>query len=58
MLALAWDAIIAGVQAGQFAGSGFETCLARLLVSSKRLGHTGRLATALRLDPPVAQDNG
>jgi endonuclease/exonuclease/phosphatase family metal-dependent hydrolase len=54
LLCLAWDAISAGSMAGRFAGEGFEAAVSRLVSVSKRPGHSGRVATALMLPPPLA----
>jgi hypothetical protein len=54
MLCLAWDAISAGVQAGRFAGDGFEAACARLVALSKRSGSTGRCASLLAQSAPSA----
>jgi hypothetical protein len=54
-LCLAWDSITAGVQAGRFAGNGFEAASARLIALSKRIGPTGRLASLLAQPIPAVQ---
>jgi hypothetical protein len=53
MLALVWDVIHAGAQAGRFGREGFAGMVARLLALSKRPGHTGHLARQLSA-PPLA----
>jgi hypothetical protein len=52
-LALVWDIIHAGAQAGRFGNEGFNGSLSRLVALSKRPGATGRVASAL-LEPPHA----
>ncbi len=52
-LALVWDIIHAGAQAGRFAGEGFNGSVARLIALSKRPGTTGRAAGAM-MEPPSA----
>jgi hypothetical protein len=47
-LCVAWDAIVAGVHAGRFGGSGFEACVARLTAMCSRPGHVGRVALLLK----------
>jgi hypothetical protein len=54
MLALVWDIIHAGAQAGRFGREGFAGMSARLLALSKRPGHTGHLARQLSTPPPLA----
>jgi endonuclease/exonuclease/phosphatase family metal-dependent hydrolase len=53
MLALAWDSLLAGSQAGRFAGDGFAGAVSRLVALSKRSGTVGRLASAMMLPPPA-----
>jgi hypothetical protein len=53
MLALAWDAIHSGAQAGRFAGEGFDGAVSRLIALSKRSGAAGRFAQSLMLPPPA-----
>jgi hypothetical protein len=55
LLALAWDTIAAGVQAGRFAGCGFQASSARLSANVQRSGHSGRLAAVIRSNPPDVQ---
>jgi hypothetical protein len=52
-LALVWDIIHAGAQAGRFGNEGFHGSLSRLVALSKRPGTTGRSASALQ-EPPQA----
>jgi hypothetical protein len=52
-LALAWDIIHAGAQAGRFAGEGFEGSVCRLTALCKRSGPAGRFASALVVPPPA-----
>jgi predicted RNA-binding Zn-ribbon protein involved in translation (DUF1610 family) len=53
MLCLAWDAIVAGINAGRLAGVGFDAAVARRVALSKRPGQTGMLATCMGLAPPA-----
>jgi hypothetical protein len=55
LLALVWNIIEAGAQAGRFAGEGFAGMEARLLGLSKRPGQTGLFAR--RLSGPPASGN-
>jgi hypothetical protein len=54
MLALVWDIIHAGAQAGRFSSSGVLGMSARLIALSKRPGIVGQLARQLSAPPPVA----
>jgi hypothetical protein len=54
MLALVWDLIHAGAQAGRFGNNGVAGMLARLVALSKRPGYTGLLARHMSAAQPVA----
>jgi hypothetical protein len=54
LLAVVWDTIHAGAQAGRFGCGGVAGMAARLIVLSKRPGHTGLLARQLVAPQPPA----
>jgi hypothetical protein len=53
MLVVVWDAIHAGVQAGRFAGDGFDGSVARIIALGKRPGTAGQIAQAIMGAPPA-----
>jgi hypothetical protein len=53
MVALVWDIIHAGAQAGRFGNDGVAGMLARLVALCKRPGHTGQLARHMSAPQPV-----
>jgi hypothetical protein len=54
LLAVVWDTIHAGAQAGRFGSGGVAGMVARLTALSKRPGHTGLLARHLSAPQPLA----